>query len=77
VTPGSLAAAFGLYFVIGLLVRPCSRSTAAPPGDSLLLVALLHSVFNRTANQNGIAATLVDGNARMLALLIAVVASPW
>jgi membrane protease YdiL (CAAX protease family) len=74
VTPGSLAAAFGLYFVIGLLVRPLFAIYRRATGDSLLLVALLHSVFNRTANQNGIAATLVDGNARMLALLIAVVA---
>jgi hypothetical protein len=41
-------------------------------GDSLLLVALLHSVFNRTNNQNGIAATLLEGNARQLTMLIAV-----
>lgn len=73
VTPGSLAAAFGLYFFVGLLVRPLFAVYRRATGDSLLLVALLHSVFNRTANQNGIAATLVDGDARMLALLIAVV----
>jgi hypothetical protein len=30
-------------------------------------------VFNRTNNQNGIAATLLEGNARQLAMLIAVV----
>lgn len=72
-TAGSLAAAFGLYFVVGLLVRPLFAVYRRATGDSLLLVALLHSIFNRTANQNGIAATLVDGDARMLALLIAVV----
>jgi hypothetical protein len=42
-------------------------------GDSVLLVALLHSVFNRTNNQNGIAATLLEGDARPLTMLIAVV----
>jgi membrane protease YdiL (CAAX protease family) len=73
VTPGSLAAAFGLYFFLGLLVRPLFAVYRRATGDSLLLVALLHSVFNRTANQNGIAATLLDGNARMLTMLIAVV----
>jgi hypothetical protein len=42
-------------------------------GDSLLLVGLLHSVFNRTNNENGIAATLLEGDARQPAMLIAVV----
>ena len=73
VTLGSLAAAFGLYFFLGLLVRPLFAVYRRATGDSLLLVALLHSVFNRTANQNGIAATLLDGNARLLTTLIAVV----
>lgn len=72
VTPGSLAAAFGLYFFLGLLVRPLFAVYRRATGDSLLLVALLHSVFNRTANQNGIAATLLDGDARTLTTLIAV-----
>lgn len=74
VTPGSLAMAFGLYFFFGLLVRPLFAVFRRATGDSLLLVALLHSVFNRTANQNGIAATLLDGDARLLTILIAVLA---
>jgi membrane protease YdiL (CAAX protease family) len=73
VTPGSLAAAFGIYLVLGLLVRPLLAVYRRATGDSLLLVALLHSVFNRTANQNGVAATLLDGNARQLTTLIAVI----
>ena len=73
VTIGSLAAAFGLYLVLGLLVRPMFAVFRRGTGDSVLLVALLHSVFNRTNNQNGIAATLLEGNARQLAMLIAVV----
>jgi uncharacterized protein len=73
VTPGSLAAAFGIYLFLGLLVRPLFAVYRRATGDSLLLVALLHSVFNRTANQNGIAATVLDGDARQLATVIAVI----
>lgn len=73
VTVASLAAAFGLYLLLGLLVRPMLAVFRRGTGDSLLLVGLLHSVFNRTNNQNGIAATLLEGDARQLAMLIAVV----
>ncbi len=73
VTLGSLAAAFGLYLLLGLLVRPLLAVFRRGTGDSVLLVALLHSVFNRTNNQNGIAATLLEGDARQLTMLIAVV----
>jgi uncharacterized protein len=73
VTLGSLAVAFGVYLLLGLLVRPLLAVFRRGTGDSLLLVALLHSVFNRTNNQNGIAATLLDGDARQLTMLIAVV----
>ena len=73
VTVASLAAAFGLYLLLGLLVRPMLAVFRRGTGDSLLLVGLLHSVFNRTNNQNGIAATLLQGDARQLTMLIAVV----
>ena len=73
VSIGSLAAAFGIYLLLGLLVRPLLAVFRRGTGDSLLLVALLHSVFNRTNNQNGIAATLLEGDARQLTMLIAVV----
>jgi uncharacterized protein len=73
VTVASLAAAFGLYLLLGLLVRPMLAVFRRGSGDSLLLVGLLHSVFNRTNNENGIAATLLEGGARQLAMLIAVV----
>jgi uncharacterized protein len=72
VTIASLAAAFGLYLVLGLLVRPLLAVFRRGTGDSVLLVAVLHSVFNRTNNQNGIAATLLEGDARQLTMLIAV-----
>ena len=41
-------------------------------GGSVLLVALLHSVFNRTNNDNGIAAALLVGDGQRLAVLVAV-----
>jgi uncharacterized protein len=73
ITVASLAAAFGIYLLLGLVVRPMLAVFRRGTGDSLLLVGLLHSVFNRTNNQNGIAATLLEGDARQLAMLIAVV----
>lgn len=73
VTLASFAGAFGLYLILGLLVRPMLAVFRRGTSDSLLLVGLLHSVFNRTNNQNGIAATLLEGEARQLAMLIAVV----
>ncbi len=74
VTVASLAVSFLLYLTLGVLVRPLLALVLRGTGGSLLLVALLHSVFNRTNNENGIAATLVPGQARMLAMLVAVVA---
>jgi CAAX protease family protein len=53
VSLGSLAAAFGLYLLLGLLVRPLLAVFRRGTGDSILLVALLHSVFNRTNNPIG------------------------
>jgi len=73
VTLGSLAAAFGLYLVLGLLVRPMFAVYRRATGDSLLLVGLLHSVVNRTANDNGVTAALLTGEARQLTVLVAVI----
>jgi hypothetical protein len=39
----------------------------------VLLIAVLHSVFNRTNNDNGIAAALLEGDGRPVAVLIAAV----
>jgi hypothetical protein len=40
--------------------------------DSLLAVALLHTVFNRSNNDEGVVAGLLDGDGRKLAGLLAV-----
>jgi membrane protease YdiL (CAAX protease family) len=74
VTLGSVGASFAVYLVLGLLVRPMFAVYRRATGDSLLLVGLLHGVFNRTANQNGIAASLLVGDTSKLTMLIAVIA---
>jgi membrane protease YdiL (CAAX protease family) len=70
VTAGSLVVAFVIYFVVSALVRPMLATFLRGTGDSLLLVALLHSVFNRTNNDDGIVATLTSGDARLLAMAV-------
>ena len=70
------SAALGLvpYLVLGAIFRPLIGVFLRGSRDSVLLVALLHSFFNRTNNENGIAAGLLDGDARALAMPIAVLA---
>jgi uncharacterized protein len=73
VTVVGLAVAFAVYFVFGVLVRSMFATFLRGTGDSILLVALLHAVFNRSSGSDGIVAAVVDGDTRMLALPIAVV----
>ena len=73
VTVGLLLGAFGTYLVLGVLFRPLLAVFRRANGDSLLLVALMHSVFNRTNNDNGIAADMVAGEMRSVTMLAAVV----
>jgi CAAX protease family protein len=69
------SAAFGLvpYLLLGVIFRPMLAVYLRGTRDSVLLVALLHSFFNRTNNDNGIAAGLLAGDARTLAMPIAVI----
>ena len=69
-----VGAAFAVYFVFGLIVRPMYAVLRRATLDSLLLVALAHSVFNRTNNNDGISAGLVDGDLRIVAGLLACLA---
>lgn len=73
VTLPGLGIAFVLLFVVGVLVRSMYGMFLRATGDSILLVALLHSMFNRTAGSDGIVAALVEGESRMLTLPLAVV----
>jgi hypothetical protein len=48
-----------------LLASPCghwSESSSEAPRDSQLAAGLMRSVFNRTNNENGIAAALLNGD---------------
>jgi membrane protease YdiL (CAAX protease family) len=72
-TAGSLAGSLLLYLILGVLVRPMLGVVLRGTRDSVFAAALLHSVFNRTNNDNGIAAELLDGQARTLSMLIAVI----
>jgi membrane protease YdiL (CAAX protease family) len=72
VTLFSLLVGLGLYVVLGLFFRPMLAVVLRGTRDSVLAVAVLHSVFNRTNNNNGIAASLVDGEARTITMLVAV-----
>jgi membrane protease YdiL (CAAX protease family) len=74
VTAVSVAVGVGLYIVLGVFFRPMLAVVLRGTRDSVLAVAVLHSVFNRTNNDNGIAAGLVTGEARTLTMLVAVLA---
>ena len=68
----SVAVGLALYLLFGLFFRPMLAVVLRGTRDSVLAVAVLHSVFNRSVNDNGIAASLVDGETRGLTMLIAV-----
>jgi membrane protease YdiL (CAAX protease family) len=73
VTVASAAVGLAFYLILGVIFRPMLAVFLRGTRDSVLLVALLHSFFNRTNNDNGIAAGLLQGDARALAMPIAVV----
>jgi uncharacterized protein len=73
VTVGSVAVGLVLYLILGVIFRPMLGVFLRGTRDSVLLVALLHSVFNRTNNENGIAAAIVQGDGRAVAIPIAVI----
>ncbi len=73
VTAGVLLGALVTYFLLGVVVRPMLAVLRRATGGSLLLVALLHTVFNRTNNDNGIGAEFLDGEMRAISMLVAVV----
>lgn len=70
VTPLSAVLSLVGYIVLGALVRPLAALSMRGSRDSVLAFALLHSVFNRSNNDNGIAATLLDGDAYQVGILI-------
>lgn len=70
VTVASAVIALVGYVVLGALVRPLAALSMRGARDSVLAFALLHSIFNRSNNSNGIAATLLDGDAYQVGIVI-------
>jgi membrane protease YdiL (CAAX protease family) len=70
VTPLSAVISLFAYILLGALVRPLAALSMRGSRDSVLAFALLHSVFNRTNNHNGIVATLLNGDAHQVGILI-------
>jgi hypothetical protein len=72
-TAASVAGALALYITLGLIFRPMIGVVLRGAGSSILLVAVLHSMFNRTNNENGIAASILSGDGRATAIPLAVI----
>ncbi len=72
-TAASVAAALALYITLGLIFRPMIGVVLRGAGDSILVVAVLHSMFNRSNNENGIVAGILAGDGRAGAILLAVI----
>ena len=72
-TAASVATALALYITLGLIFRPMIGVVLRGAGDSILVVAVLHSMFNRTNNEDGIAATILTGDGRATAIPLAVI----
>ena len=73
VTVASVAIGLLTYLLLGVIFRPMIGVFLQGTRGSVLAVAALHSVFNRTNNDNGIAAGLLDGDGRGLATFFGVI----
>jgi uncharacterized protein len=74
VTLASAALGLLIYLIFGAIFRPMLAVVMRGARDSVLLVAVLHTVFNRVNNDNGIAAGLLTGDTRKLAAPLAAIA---
>ena len=70
-TVASAFTSLGLFILLGALVRPLLGLILRGSRDSLLAVGLMHSIFNRTNNPDGISARLLAGDGYQLGVLIA------
>src|SRR5215213_2332711 len=73
ITLASVLISLAAYILLGLFLRPLVGVVLRGSRDSLLAAGLMHSVFNRTNNDNGIAAALLNGELYRLGILITVV----
>jgi membrane protease YdiL (CAAX protease family) len=73
ISVASILISLAAYILLGLFLRPLIGIVLRGSRDSLLAAGLMHSVFNRTNNDNGIAAALLNGQLYRLGILIAMV----
>ena len=71
-SPASLVASLVALLIICALVRIMIGVVLRGTRESILAVAVLHTMFNRSNNDEGLVAGLTDGDARGLAGLLAV-----
>jgi membrane protease YdiL (CAAX protease family) len=71
-TVESLVTALVSLLIVCAIVRLMIGVFLRGTRDSILAVALLHTVFNRSNNEEGLVASLVEGDARKLGGLLAV-----
>jgi uncharacterized protein len=69
---GTLATALVTLLIVCAIVRLMIGVFLRGTGGSILAVALLHTLFNRSNNEEGLVAALVEGDGRKLAGLISV-----
>jgi membrane protease YdiL (CAAX protease family) len=74
VTLASAALSLLTYLIVGAIFRPMLAMVMRGARDSVLLVAVMHTVFNRVYNDNGIAAGLLTGDTGALAAPLAAIA---
>ena len=70
-SPASLVAALVALLIICALVRIMIGVVLRGTRESILAVAVLHTMFNRSNNDEGLVAGLTEGDARGLAGLLA------
>ncbi|MGE0555371.1 MAG: lysostaphin resistance A-like protein [Gemmatimonadales bacterium] len=68
--PVGLATTFGMLIAFGFVFRAYLGLVMRGAANSVLAVAVAHSIFNRANNPDGIAADLLDGSHRTVAALI-------
>ena len=69
----SLATALATLLIVSILVRLLLGVVLRGTGGSILAVALVHTAFNRSNNDEGVVAGLLEGQGRGLAGLLAVI----
>ena len=72
-TVDSLVTALVTLLIVCIIVRILLGGVLIGTGGSIFAVALTHTMFNRSNNEEGIIAGLVDGDGRKLAGLLAVI----